>query len=172
MTKLWLTAISLTLFSSWAFAQTLGNAPQNTKPAEEPKVVAKEAPKAEAAPTNPINNSSEIAPDPALAEQIALRGIKTMPTEEEKEVMREGLREDLRQSIKYNDLKENINYLEVNNRLEKTAYRRRLQQMGENYRMSARLAERKRKIQVNPKDEKQMEQYVFERAGVPENKDQ
>ncbi len=105
-------------------------------------------------------------PQKDFSEEIAARGIKMSPSQEELAAAKEDLRTDLRKTVKFNELKEKVNYLEVNDRIDRTNYRRKLQKMGENYELSAKIAARKEGLSVNPKDDAQIERVTFERAGV------
>lgn len=170
MMKLSLIAITLSLFIFNAQAQNFN---ANTT---QPKVSPSSSDSAPA-PTVKKDNSTtdndtkaENLPSKQneLSEEMIARGIKTLPPEEV-DKMRDDLRDDLRKTTKFDDLKEKINYIEVNNRIDKTLYRRKLEDMGENYNISSRIAERKPKLQINPKSDAQMEKLILERAGVPED---
>ena len=171
MTKLYFTSMIISILALTAHAQTFDSpTPQQdtTAPQEIHTLsVEKDTPVIEQS----VEMDIPLATQNDFSEEIAARGIKTLPPEEV-DKMRDNLRDNLRKTTKFDDLKEKINYLEVNNRLDKTFYRRKLQTMGENYETSNNIAKRKRKLQINPKDDTAIKNLILERAGISETAQQ
>ena len=97
-------------------------------------------------------------------------GIVNGVSEEERAALDNELRDKLKGTLREGEAKENVRFLSANNYLDKVMNRRHLQQMGENYNDAAAIAEYTPKAQVNPKDNEEVQQYIYERAGVPEEK--
>lgn len=104
------------------------------------------------------------------ASQKELKGIPVKLSEEQKEAADEALRNNLRDITKKDELKTRIEFLEANNYQDKVILRRELMKNGNNFRLSSHAADNIKKANVNPKSDSQMNEYIFERSGVAENK--
>lgn len=166
MIKTYFISLLLTIWAFGANAQSFDRLPDPSKELPQKEVkVSSTADEKKAVPTKTEYSAPEQIDYTA---EMAARGIKTLPPEEV-DKMRDDLRNDLLKTTKFDDEKERINYLEVNNRIDKTLYRRKLENMGEDYKTSDKIAQRKEKIRINPNNDSQMEKLILERAGVPED---
>jgi len=128
----------------------------------------------------------QIAVPPATKEVAAAQDVSLSPTEEQtsnKEVKiivpaklskeqlaaeDDKLRENLRDTTKNDDRKSRVKFLEVNNYVDKVTLRRNLQKQGIGFKEAEQIAKQLPKPQINPDSNKQMNDYIFERADVKE----
>jgi len=95
-------------------------------------------------------------------------GIQIEVSQEEKEAIADSLRDDLRDTLKNNEIKERVEYVEDNNYIDRVMYRREMLKQSQDYKVAEHAAASLKKAQVNPKSDKQLNDYILERAGVPE----
>ena len=151
-----LTSVLLAAATS-AEAQLL-NASEAKKVAIEPNKV--ETPAAQPEITTTVTPVTQQAEEP--------QGIPVRVSEEEKVEIDNQLRESLRDVNKNDELTERVKFLESNNYADEVLLRRKMLKHGIDYKVAKTVAKEESKSKVNPKSDKDMNRYVFERADVPE----
>lgn len=130
-------------------------------------------------PSPKVATDTEVAPETKAEKQAVptevtepkeeIQGIPVKLSEEDKEAADDALRDNLRDTTKQDDLKARVNFLEANDYQDKVMLRRKLMENGESFRVSSYAADSQKKASVNPQNDAQMNEYIFERSGVAEH---
>lgn len=121
--------------------------------------------------TEEVAGSAETASDSAET-QVSDKEVEILvPTklsEEELAAEDNTLRDDLRDTTQNDDRKSRVKFIEVNNYIDKVTLRRELRRQGLSFEEASTIAETLPKPKINPDSNKQMNNYIFERADVKE----
>lgn len=130
----------------------------------------KTTPKEEVIEEKVETDVQEVQPEDKTKAIEEQRSIPVKLSDEEIEQIDDNLRNELRDTVKKDELNARVEYLEADNYIDRVERRRKLLRHGEDFASSSRAASTMKKANVNPKDNSQMNNYIFDRAGVGEKK--
>ena len=116
---------------------------------------------------DPSETTSDSAETQATDEEVKIL-VPAKLSEEQLAAEDDTLREDLRDTAQNDDHKSRAKLIEVNNYIDKVTLRRNLQKQGLSFKEASYIAETLPKPKIDPDSNKQMNNYIFERADVKE----
>ncbi len=110
-------------------------------------------------------NTSDSTEAQATDEEVKIL-VPAKLSEEQLAAEDDTLRDNLRNTAKNDDHKSRVKLLEVNNYIDKVTLRRNLQKQGLSFKEASKIAETLPKPKIDPDSNKQMNDYIFDRADV------